>query len=100
MDNDQSYFEADDDGDEPRPSTVVPPGVDEVAAQEVETDLHRTPRMFSLSQVQLLKTGSIRSYDGDVVQDARHMTIETRTNVAATEKSSRTITEQSTKPEG
>ena len=53
-DQEASYFD-DDDDDEATSTTHVPPAVDEVAAQDVESELHRTPRMFSLSQAPLLK---------------------------------------------
>ena len=53
-DQEASYFD-DDDDDEATSTTYVPPAVDEVAAQDVESELHRTPRMFSLSQAPLLK---------------------------------------------
>ena len=57
VDQEESYFEADDE----EPSTLVPPAVDEVAAQEVENELHRTPRMFSLTQAPLLNNPSHRT---------------------------------------
>jgi hypothetical protein len=53
VDEEESYFESDDDEGGGR-STVVPTSVDEIAAQEVENELHRTPRMFSLAQAPLL----------------------------------------------
>lgn len=56
VDEEESYFEADDE----EPNTVVPPAVDEVAAQEIENELHRTPRMFSLAQAPLLNKASLR----------------------------------------
>ena len=34
--------------------------MDEVAAQEGDAELHRTPRMFSLSQAPLLNNGPLR----------------------------------------
>lgn len=56
-DQEESYFDTDDDDDEePSPSTVVPPAVDEVAAQEGENELSRTARMFSLAQASPLNT--------------------------------------------
>jgi hypothetical protein len=56
VDQEESYFDADDE----EPNTVVPPAVDEVAAQEVENELHRTPRMFSLAQAPLLNNAPLR----------------------------------------
>jgi len=61
VDNDESYFDMDDDDDDdligpvpPPPSP--PPVVDEVDAQEKESEMHRTPRMFSLAQAPLLNS--------------------------------------------
>lgn len=54
----ESYFEGDDEAhhpeQQPPSNTVVPPAVDEVAAQEGEGELHRTPRMFTLAQTPLM----------------------------------------------
>jgi len=50
-DQEESYFDGDDDDDVP--TAYVPPVVDEVAAQDVGNELHRTPRMFSLAQAPL-----------------------------------------------
>ena len=61
VDQEESYFDADDD----EPNTVVPPGVDEVAAQEAENELHRTPRMFSLAQAPHLSNGALRIDERD-----------------------------------
>ena len=58
-DEEESYFDSDDD-EGSSPNTVVPPAVDEVAAQEGDTELHRTPRMFSLSQAPLLNNVPLR----------------------------------------
>ena len=57
----ESYFDSDDDtapADQPPSNTVVPPAVDEVAAQEGEGDLHRTARMFSLNPTPILNHGN------------------------------------------
>jgi len=52
-DQEESYFDSDDGG--PSAGRAVPPAVDEVDAQQaVESELHRTPRMFSLAQAPLL----------------------------------------------
>ena len=64
VDEEESYFEADDD-EGSSPNTVVPPAVDEVSAQEVESELHRTPRMFSLAQTPLLNNGPLRVGEND-----------------------------------
>lgn len=48
-DKEESYFDADDD-EAPVAITVVPPGVDEVAAQGGDNDLLRSPRIFSITQ--------------------------------------------------
>jgi hypothetical protein len=62
VDQEESYFDTDDD----EPATVVPPPpVDQVAAQEVENELHRTPRMFSLAQAPLLNNGPLRMEEND-----------------------------------
>lgn len=56
-DQEESYFDSDDDDEVDRPprhATAVRTAVDEVDAQQVESELHRTPRMFSLAQVPLL----------------------------------------------
>lgn len=55
VDQEESYFESDDD-EVIEPNIVIPPAVDEAEAQrqEVEKELQRTPRMFSLSQAPLL----------------------------------------------
>lgn len=46
VDDDESYFEMDDDG----PYSGVSAVADELQREEKESDLHRTPRMFSLAQ--------------------------------------------------
>lgn len=80
MDEEESYFEGDDD-EGCSPNTVVPPAVDEVAAQDVENELHRTPRMFSLAQAPLLNgrqigVGSVESREKQIGQGSE---IQTRT---------------------
>jgi hypothetical protein len=64
VDEEESYFEADDD-EGSSPNTVVPPAVDGVSAQEMESELHRTPRMFSLAQAPLLNNGQLRVGEND-----------------------------------
>lgn len=39
---------------QPPSNTVVPPAVDEVAAQDGQGDLHLSPRVFSLAQAPLM----------------------------------------------
>eukprot|EP00980_Cylindrotheca_fusiformis_P007958 scaffold1697_cov120-Cylindrotheca_fusiformis.AAC.40 len=52
IDQEESYFDGDDEDEEPPSHSFTPP-----AAQEGEGELHRTPRMFSLSQAPLLSSG-------------------------------------------
>ena len=59
VDQEESYFDADDD-EGPTQSTVVPPGVDEVDAQGADNEMHRTPRMFSLAQAPLTNSETLR----------------------------------------
>jgi hypothetical protein len=61
VDQEESYFDADDE----EPNTVVPPALGEVSAQEVENELHRTPRMFSLAQAPLLNNPPLRMEEND-----------------------------------
>ena len=58
VDQEESYFDIDDE----EPNTLVPPAVDEVAAQEGD-DLRRTPRMFSL-----LSNGTLRMEENNSLQ--------------------------------
>jgi len=56
MDQEESYFDSDDEGTNNHPC-ALPQAVDEVDAQQVaESELHRTPRMFSLAQAPLLNS--------------------------------------------
>lgn len=56
LDQSESYFDSDEDSTPANSTstrvTSVPPAVDEV--EQVESELHRTPRMFSLAQAPLL----------------------------------------------
>lgn len=58
-DQEESYFDGDDEDDEPPSHPYMSTAVDEVAAQDAEGELHRTPRMFSLSQAPLLNSGAM-----------------------------------------
>ena len=75
MDQEESYFESEED-ERGSPNTVVPPAVDEVAAQEVEGELHRTTRMFSLAQAPLMNNGQRRVENTDPNQETNHGTID------------------------
>lgn len=83
-DQEESYFD-DDDDDGPTPNTLVPPGVDEFAAQEAENELHRTPRMFSLSQAQLLNGAPLR-LDEQKIPEAQHSKARTEQEVDTASK--------------
>jgi hypothetical protein len=50
VDEEESYFDADDD-DGPTATTTAPSGPD---TKDLEKNIHRTPRMLSLTQAQLL----------------------------------------------
>jgi len=63
VDEEESYFETDDDDGQQVPEVVTRGAVDEVA----ENELHRTPRMFSLSQAPLLNSTSTSLGGGGVV---------------------------------
>jgi hypothetical protein len=78
-DQEESYFDSDDD-DGPTPNTLVPPGVDEVAAQEAENELHRTPRMFSLAQTPLLN-GTPLGLDEQKIPEAQHGTARSQLDI-------------------
>jgi hypothetical protein len=86
-DQEESYFDSDDD-EGPSPNTVVPPAVDEVAAQEAENELHRTPRMFSLAQAPLLNGTPLR-LDDQKIPKAQHgnprAQLEVETTIRTTE---------------
>lgn len=84
IDQEESYFDTDDD-DTPTANTLVPPGVDEVAIQEAENNLHRAPRMFSLAHAPLLNGGQLRLEEqkpSDIHRDNVMSTGETATTSA------------------
>jgi hypothetical protein len=74
----ESYFEADDEAGQPEQqplsNTVVPPAVDEVAAQEGDVDLHLTPRVFSLAQAPLMNHASAAQHRAEDGEDKSHHT--------------------------
>lgn len=78
-DQEESYFD-DDDDDGPPPSTIVPPGVDEVAAQEADNELHRAPRMFTLTQAPMLN-GTPRRPDEQDIPEIQHGTVRSHIEV-------------------
>jgi hypothetical protein len=87
----ESYFEGDEDEGQPfhPPSTtVVPPAVDEVAAQEGDGELHRTPRMFSLAQTPLLNHGSTSHHmeENDVKENHQERPVEHHEKAASLEQ--------------
>lgn len=65
LDQETSYFDGDDDDEEPTTNSYISPVVDELAAQDAESELHRTPRMFSLAQAPLLNSGPMNGSFAD-----------------------------------
>jgi Component of IIS longevity pathway SMK-1 len=61
IDEEESYFESDDEENGNCP--IVPPAIDEVVAPRGESEMHRTPRMFSLASAPLLNILEAKAID-------------------------------------
>jgi hypothetical protein len=56
--DEESYFDSDDDADNPEQQPPSHVAVDEVGAQEGHSELHRSPRVLSLSHAPILNNAN------------------------------------------